>query len=73
MSGYTLEPVAAGSPLKTDEVYLDEIVLKRTSGPAMRFGIVEVPLPPGASADRTTWGIAVRYPGAQAAEALEQA
>ncbi|TCS38269.1 hypothetical protein EDC30_1024 [Paucimonas lemoignei] len=73
VSGYTLEPVAAGTPLKTDEVYLDEIVLKRNTGPAMRFGIVEVPLPPGASADRTTWGIAVRYPGGQAAEALEQA
>ena len=70
---FVLELLAADAVLKTDEVYLDEVVLKRTSGAPLRFGIVEVPLPPGASADRTTWGIAVRFPGAGAAEALERA
>jgi hypothetical protein len=70
---YTLEPVPADAPLKTDEVYLDEVVLKSDKSKPLRFGIVEVPLPPGTSADRTTWGIAVRFPGAQAAEALEHA
>ena len=43
------------------------------SGAPLRFGILEVPLPPGTNADRTTWGIAVRFPGAQAAEPLEHA
>jgi uncharacterized protein YfaS (alpha-2-macroglobulin family) len=72
-SHFTLELLEADAVLKTDEVYLDEVVLKRTSGSAMRFGIVEVPLPPGANTDRTTWGIAVRFPGAAAPEALERA
>jgi uncharacterized protein YfaS (alpha-2-macroglobulin family) len=70
---FVLELLAPDAVLKTDEVYLDEVVLKRTSGAPLRFGIVEVPLPPGASADRTTWGIAVRFPGAGATEALERA
>jgi uncharacterized protein YfaS (alpha-2-macroglobulin family) len=72
-ASYTLQLLPADAVLKTDEVYLDEVVLKRTSGSAMRFGIVEVPLPPGATADRSTWGIAVRFPGGHAAEALESA
>ncbi len=70
---YTLQLLATDAVLKTDEVYLDEVVLKRTSGSALRFGIVEVPLPPGMAADRTTWGIAVRFPGKDAPEALERA
>ncbi|HXA47208.1 MAG TPA: hypothetical protein VNW52_06235, partial [Burkholderiaceae bacterium] len=55
--------------------YLDEVVLKHTvrSESPLRFGIVEVALPPGANADRTTWGIALRLPGAKQASALELA
>ena len=70
---FALELLAPDAVLRTDEVYLDEVVLKRTAGATLRYGIVEVPLPPGATADRTTWGIAVRFPGAGAAEALERA
>jgi uncharacterized protein YfaS (alpha-2-macroglobulin family) len=72
INSYSLELLPADAVLKTDEVYLDEVVL-RHSGAPMRFGILEVPLPPGTNADRTTWGIAVRFPGAQAAEVLEHA
>lgn len=73
-SAFTLELLPPDAPLKTDEVYLDEIVLMQSlSGAPLRFGIVEVPLPPGAIADRTTWGISVRYPGRDAAEAMERA
>lgn len=72
-SHYTLELLPAHTPLKTDEVYLDEIVLKRGAGAPMRYGVVEVPLPPGATADRTTWGIQVQFPGSQSPEAMEQA
>lgn len=72
-ASYTLELLGAGAALKTDEVYLDEVVLKRISGAPLRFGILEVPLPPGTSADRSTWGINVRFPGRDAAEALERA
>jgi hypothetical protein len=70
---YTLQLLAPGAALRTDEVYLDEVVLRRTSGSPLRYGIVEVPLPPGTSADRTTWGISLRFPGTHAAEALERA
>jgi uncharacterized protein YfaS (alpha-2-macroglobulin family) len=70
---FTLERLGADEPLRTDELYLDEIVLKRTDGAPLRFGIVEVPLPPGATADRSTWGISLRGQGAAAAEALERA
>ena len=72
-SNFELELMAPDAALKTDEVYLDEVVLSSTVGAPLRFGILEVPLPPGASADRTTWGIAVRYPGKDAGEALERA
>jgi len=72
-ANFTLERLAADAVLKTDEVYLDEVVLKRIDGAPLRYGIVEVPLPPGANADRTTWGIAVRFPGAAGPEALERA
>ncbi len=75
-ASYTLELLPANAPLKTGEVYLDEVVLKRTagtSGGALRFGIVEVPLPPGTTADRSTWGMTVRFPGSTTAEALEHA
>ncbi|HEX8955776.1 MAG TPA: alpha-2-macroglobulin family protein, partial [Burkholderiaceae bacterium] len=72
INSYTLELLEPNAILKTDEVYLDEVVLRHDGAP-LRFGILEVPLPPGTNADRTTWGIAVRFPGAQAAESLERA
>lgn len=70
---FSLEPVGADEPLRTDELYLDEVVLTPTSKSPARFGIVEVPLPPGANADRSTWGISLRNAGAQAVEPLERA
>jgi len=72
-STYLLELLPANAALKTDEVYLDEVMLKQTGGAPLRFGIVEVPLPPGSTADRTTWGIHVQFPESQSAEALEHA
>jgi hypothetical protein len=72
-TSYALELLSHNAVLKTDEVYLDEIVLEPAAGSTLRFGIVEVPLPPGISADRTTWGINVQFPGSQTSEALEHA
>lgn len=72
-ANFILEEVDRNTPLKTDEVYLDEITVTRTGGGAIRYGIVEVPLPPGTTADRSTWGINVRYANDQASEALERA
>jgi uncharacterized protein YfaS (alpha-2-macroglobulin family) len=70
---YTLEPVAADAALKTDELYLDEVRLSADASRPLRYGILEVPLPPGANADRTTWGISIVARGSAAAEALERA
>ncbi|TWI70273.1 hypothetical protein IP91_01357 [Pseudoduganella lurida] len=55
--GYTTEPVKADEALRTDELYLDEIRLKPAGGGKQRFGMLEVPLPPGANVEQTTWGI----------------
>lgn len=68
---YVLEPVTG--PLLTTEVYLDEITLIRKSGPALRYGIVEVPLPPGMTADRSTWGINLSHRDRKEATALDAA
>jgi uncharacterized protein YfaS (alpha-2-macroglobulin family) len=72
-SEFALERVASDAVLRTDEVYLDEIVLRTKDGAKLRYGIVEAALPPGASADRSTWGISLRKQGANDAEALERA
>ena len=54
--GYTMVPVKPGEALRTDELYLDEIKLKAGSA-THRFGLLEVPLPPGAAVESTTWGM----------------
>ncbi|MDR2015547.1 MAG: alpha-2-macroglobulin family protein [Azoarcus sp.] len=55
VANYALSPVNPATGLSTQELYLDEIHL--SSKQAHHYGIVEVPLPPGASIERTTWGI----------------
>jgi uncharacterized protein YfaS (alpha-2-macroglobulin family) len=57
VTGYELTPVDPAAGLSTQELYLDEISL--SSKQAHRFGIVEAPLPPGASIERSTWGISL--------------
>ena len=70
---YKMEPVAADAPLKTDELYLDEVRLVADSSRPLHYGILEVPLPPGANADRTTWGISIMERGSNKVNALERA
>jgi len=80
-AAYRLEPVAADAPLRTDALYLDEIRLRRLDaqgaaagdGRALHYGIVEVPLPPGAAVERTTWGISLLGRGGADAAPLERA
>jgi uncharacterized protein YfaS (alpha-2-macroglobulin family) len=57
---FELQLVGNGEALRTDEVYLDEVVLHPSNGDVMRYGLVEVALPPGASVERGTWGISLR-------------
>jgi len=43
--------------IKSNELYLEELTLTPAGGAHVRYGIVEVPLPPGAEVESTTWGI----------------
>ena len=58
--GYVARPVKAGEALRSDALYLDEITLSPAAGARHRFGLLEVALPPGASVESSTWGIALR-------------
>lgn len=70
---FSLSEVAAGDTLSASALYLDQIELDH-SGEALRYGLVEVPLPPGADVERTTWGLQlVAGPGGVAAPQLERA
>ncbi|MFO6381320.1 hypothetical protein ACLBYN_52895, partial [Pseudomonas aeruginosa] len=46
-------------PLSSDELYLDEVTLTVPEDTALRYGMLELPLPPGADVERTTWGIKI--------------
>ena len=72
ISEFDLEPIAKDSVLKTDEVYLDEITVRPTNGQVMHYGLIEAALPPGATVERSTWGLSLRRRDAQA-EAMEKA
>lgn len=50
-----LELVQPGQVLKADELYLDEIRIRTDRN--LSYGLIEVPLPPGAHAEASTWGI----------------
>jgi alpha-2-macroglobulin len=71
---FSLEAVAPGEALLSSALYLDEISLSHASETPLRYGLVEVPLPPGADVERTTWGLnLISGPGGVAAPSLERA
>jgi uncharacterized protein YfaS (alpha-2-macroglobulin family) len=72
LSEFDLEALPANAVLRTDEVYVDEIVLRPGKDQVMHYGLLEAALPPGATVERSTWGIALRHRDA-AAEAMEKA
>ena len=59
--------------ISSASLYLDEITLSSDSEQALRYGMLEVPLPPGADVERTTWGIQVSGLAGDEASALEKA
>lgn len=71
---FTLQPVTSNE-IDSDALYLDEIMLTSEQDAVLRYGQVEVPLPPGADVERTTWGISVNKPnaGKQQGQLLEKA
>jgi uncharacterized protein YfaS (alpha-2-macroglobulin family) len=52
-------PVAANEALSPNALYVDEVSLVPKAGQRFRYGMLEVPLPPGAGIEGTTWGIRV--------------
>ncbi|MGO4323429.1 alpha-2-macroglobulin family protein [Pseudomonas sp. KB_12] len=55
---FTFKLEAVGNkPLSSDSLYLDEVIINSKAPTPLRYGMLEVPLPPGADVERTTWGI----------------
>jgi uncharacterized protein YfaS (alpha-2-macroglobulin family) len=71
---FTFKLEALGNaPLSSDSLYLDEIILTGKVARPLRYGMLEVPLPPGADVERTTWGIKLMGKPGSEATALEKA
>jgi alpha-2-macroglobulin len=68
---FAAEPVLDGI-VDSNALYVDEIELS-ASGVPQRYGVVEVPLPPGAEIERTTWGLRVTGLAGTETQGLERA
>ncbi|PYC13759.1 hypothetical protein DMX02_26590 [Pseudomonas jessenii] len=69
---FKLEPVGT-KPLSSDSLYLDEVILTSKAPKPLRYGMLEVPLPPGADVERTTWGIKLQGKDGTEPTTLEKA
>ncbi|MDH4274472.1 MAG: alpha-2-macroglobulin family protein, partial [Gammaproteobacteria bacterium] len=58
------EELSEPGVVQANDLYLEEITLTPSDGVAVRYGIVEVPLPPGSEVENTTWGIRLAGGGA---------
>ncbi len=52
-------PLAAGEALSPTALYLDEVTLVPKTGQRYRYGLLEVPLPPGGAIEGSSWGIKI--------------
>lgn len=66
--GFSQVEVNPADGLSTTALYLDEVTL---SGKALRYGLLELALPPGAQLENSTWGI--NFSGSAEPEPLERA
>lgn len=69
---FKLEAVG-DKPLSSDSLYLDEVIISSKAATPLRYGMLEVPLPPGADVERTTWGIKLIGKDGTEPSALEKA
>lgn len=69
---FKLEAVGT-KPLSSDSLYLDEVIITSKAAKPLRYGMLEVPLPPGADVERTTWGIKLMGKVGTEPTALEKA
>lgn len=71
---FTFKLEAVGTqPLSSDSLYLDEVIITSKAAKPLRYGMLEVPLPPGADVERTTWGIKLQGKAGTEPTALEKA
>ncbi|CAN7232743.1 alpha-2-macroglobulin family protein [Pseudomonas sp. LjRoot277] len=71
---FTFKLEAVGNkPLSSDSLYLDEVIITSKAAKPLRYGMLEVPLPPGADVERTTWGIKLMGKAGTEPSALEKA
>lgn len=56
---FTAQPVAPDEALSTNILYMDELTLAPASGQRLRYGLLEVPLPPGGGLEESAWGIRI--------------
>lgn len=69
---FSLEEVTNGDVL-SDSLYLDEVTLSlKDYAQPQHYGLVEVPLPPGADVEQTTWEINVGNAGDKSFKPLEK-
>jgi hypothetical protein len=54
-------PVDEAHGISARDLYIEEVTLTPEPGVRVRFAALEVPLPPGADIERTTWGVQVRF------------
>lgn len=55
---YAAEEVPVGAALEANTLYVDEITLTPKEG-TYRYGLLEVPLPPGGDVEASTWGLTI--------------
>ena len=55
--GFEAKLVKSGEALRTDALYMDEITLTPGEASRYHYGMLDVPLPPGASVESGTWGV----------------
>jgi uncharacterized protein YfaS (alpha-2-macroglobulin family) len=68
MQHFSLRERATNEAVNSNELYLEEIRLVVENGSRVKYGMIEVPLPPGAAVEGTTWGVVLDQ-----GEALERA
>ena len=66
-----LEPVAPGSTLDSNALYLDQLSIQTER--ALRWALLEAALPPGASVESSTWGLDLAGADTGATRPLERA
>ena len=55
--GFSVEPVSSDEAINANDLYLDEVTVTPADQTVINFALLEVPLPPGASVEPSTWGI----------------